>query len=180
MYVPYALRKTVLNLPSHAELTERLHYDQYAGTFTWTDSPLNKGFKYKPAGRNEQNAYPRFKINGVKYCSHVLAVYWMTGVYPSEGVDVDHIDRDPGNYKYANLRLLSRSENLQNTRLSIHNTSGFKCVYRIKGTSQFVVKTTLYGVLYNLGIFDTAEEASEHFNNWAKLTHVAYNDSRIV
>jgi len=42
--------------------------------------------------------------------------------------EVDHIDRNPGNYNVNNLRWVSKEENHQNKGTPKNNTSGFKCI----------------------------------------------------
>ncbi len=47
---------------------------------------------------------------------------------PENLEEVDHIDRDPANFKSTNLRWVSRLENHQNKGKPKHNRSGLKCI----------------------------------------------------
>ena len=47
---------------------------------------------------------------------------------PEKLEEVDHIDRDPANFKSANLRWVSRLDNHQNKGKPKHNISGLKCI----------------------------------------------------
>lgn len=51
--------------------------------------------------------------------------------YPSKGKMIDHIDGNPLNNQKENLRICTRSENTQNSKLSEYNKSGYKGVYKI-------------------------------------------------
>ena len=50
---------------------------------------------------------------------------------------VDHIERNPSNNKYQNLRWVTMSENSRNASTSIINTSGFPGVYYDKSTKSW-------------------------------------------
>jgi hypothetical protein len=47
---------------------------------------------------------------------------------PEKLEEVDHIDRDPTNFKSTNLRWVSRLDNQQNKGKPKHNISGLKCI----------------------------------------------------
>lgn len=47
---------------------------------------------------------------------------------PKKLKEVDHIDRNPANFKFTNLRWVSRLDNHQNKGKPKHNISGFKCI----------------------------------------------------
>ena len=54
---------------------------------------------------------------------HRLALY-LSGVEISKGLQVDHIDGDGTNNRLSNLRVVTRQENMRNTKLRYNNTSG--------------------------------------------------------
>ena len=79
------------------------------------------------------------------------------GPIPS-GLTIDHIDGDNRNNDPSNLRLADRYGQNQNRGHFRNNTSGYKGVTQ-EGV-KFRAKVTANNVNYNLGLFNTAEEAS--------------------
>lgn len=51
-------------------------------------------------------------FDGKTYAAHRLAWYYVTGEWPS--MDIDHINRVRDDNRFANLRHISRAENLKN------------------------------------------------------------------
>jgi len=51
--------------------------------------------------------------------------------------EVDHIDRDPANFKSTNLRWVSRLDNHQNKGKPKHNISGLKCISYAKSINRW-------------------------------------------
>jgi hypothetical protein len=81
----------------------------------------------KPNSEGYYNIY----IDGHVYWLHRLAFLYVEGGFPEE--DVDHIDGNPGNNAFSNLRKCNRSENCSNRRLSPTNkTTGIKGLSIIK------------------------------------------------
>lgn len=65
-------------------------------------------------GTNHGNGYLSATVGGTKYFMHRLAMLYMTGDFPDQAIDVDHIDGNRANNSYSNLRLVKRGRNLQN------------------------------------------------------------------
>lgn len=76
---------------------------------------------------------------------------------------VDHINMDKLDNRRSNLRKCVQSQNLANTGLRVNNTSGYKGVYLFKGGPKFCAQITKNRVVHTLGVFDTAEQASEAY-----------------
>lgn len=118
-------------LISHAELVKLLKYDQETGKFSWLYS------KYRQrvgdiAGTLRDNGYIQIGINRRLYRAHRLAIFYMTGSWPKDDEDVDHIDGNRANNSYTNLRVCSRSENMHNCQKHSDNTSGVKGIWLTK------------------------------------------------
>ena len=75
-----------------------------------------------------------------------------------KGMFVDHINHDSLDNRRCNLRLTTKSENMMNRRKLTPNASGLKGVYK-KSKNKWYSKIKANGQEFNLGTFDTAEEA---------------------
>ena len=73
--------------------------------------------------------------------------------------EVDHIDNDSLNNSPKNLRESTHSENMHNSKLPRHNTSGNKGVYWNKNSGKFEVRIRHNGRLCNFGLYEDKEEA---------------------
>ena len=86
-----------------------------------------------------------------------------------EGMTIDHIDGDTSNNSLSNLRLADRYGQAQNRGHFKNNTSGYKGVTQEGIKFRATVKAN--NVSYNLGLFNTAEEASAAREAKAREVH---------
>lgn len=111
-------------------LREVLDYDPETGLFVWKMKTADCVHVGSIAGGMDEKGYIRMRVDGRRYRAHRLAWLWMTGEWPSRGID--HRDTDRANNRWANLRVASSSQNIANSRLRSDNTSGFKGVSKFK------------------------------------------------
>ena len=104
-------------------LRELLNYDADTGKFTWrVDRPGRFARAGKEAGTITIYGYRSICI-GRPRMAHRLVFLYMTGEMPQD--DVDHIDGNPLNNAWSNLRDVSHRANTQNIRKARrHNKSG--------------------------------------------------------
>lgn len=108
-------------LITRQELSEMLAYDAESGTFSW--KVCSRGRKAgDSAGRINSNGYLEVWLLGKRYLLHRLAHLLMTGGHPE--MEIDHIDGNRQNNKWANLRHVTPGENARNQKLSKANKSG--------------------------------------------------------
>lgn len=93
--------------------------------------------------------------NKVEYAHRII---WklMTGEAPPP--EIDHIDCDPANNRWANLRASDRETNSANRGRNKNNSSGFKGAYLHK-CGRWAASITVSWKKRHLGLFDTPEEA---------------------
>jgi hypothetical protein len=150
------------------KLKDLLHYDSGTGVFTWVKPRI--GVRVGAvAGSPDRHGYICTRIDGRRYLAHRLAWLYVHGVTPPE--HIDHINQVKADNRLANLRLATTSENLKNTGVYVNNTSGFKGVSWDKQNQNWRATATLTGKQLHLGRFNTAEEASAAYNNFAKVNH---------
>ena len=131
------------------KLRSILSYDPETGVWTWLDPPNhNTRLKGKQAGHSRADGYRQIRIDMKLYHAGRLAWFYMTSEWPIE--EIDHIDRDPSNNKWTNLREATSSQNKYN-----RDGSGLRGVYT-NGISWWAMA----GRNGYLGTFATLEEAS--------------------
>src|SRR4051812_21172063 len=95
-----------------SDLKKVMHYDPLTGIFTVFPRRGTKG-RVTRGSLNPNGAYV-FTVGKKLYYAHRLAWLYMTGAWPSSGID--HRDCDPQNNRWHNLRLADQSENNMNAR----------------------------------------------------------------
>ena len=108
--------------------------------------------------------YQHISIDGNEYRAHHLAFLYMTGRWPK--TEVDHINHNPLDNRWSNLREAARPENCWNQRIRSDNTSGFKGVQRHGQRWRAIIQTA--GVRHYLGTFDDPQTAAIFYATWAQ------------
>ncbi len=132
-----------------------LHYDPDTGIFTWR-ARTGPRAKIGAIAGNAHNGYVRITLHGRAYMAHVLAWLIITGEWPT--YEVDHIDCDRANNRWANLREATRPQNMRNRPVRKDNPLGVTGIYRDGG--KYVAKISSNGEQIYLGRFDTVEAAA--------------------
>ena len=150
-----------------ARLRDLIDYDPETGEMRWrhTRGPCVGG---SIVGCLSPQGYRIGFIDGRVRSLHRMVILHVTGALPPTGMEVDHIDGDRANNRWANLRVVTKGENMQNRRRpSRNNKSGFLGVSRTKHPSrqrrpwlaQIKLTTDGTGKVKNLGFYATPEEA---------------------
>lgn len=144
------------------ELRSFLAYDPETGVFTRTriTSPNSRAKVGDVAGSLNHDGYCRIQLGGRAgrpINAHRLAWLYMMGEWPKG--EVDHIDGNPSNNRWVNLRLADRSSNVANSRKRSDNKSGMKGVYRASDGDRYRAEITVRGRRIFLGSFISAERA---------------------
>lgn len=140
------------------QLKRVLQYVPETGAFLWTARVSIRVSIGGRAGFVSDRGYWMLKFRGRRYQQHRLAWLYMTGDWPRG--DIDHVNGDPLDNRWVNLRDVSKSVNQQNRRMAqTNNTLGIHGVSRRK-SGRFVARIKVDGRLISLGTFRTAEEAS--------------------
>lgn len=158
-------------MTSPQSIIEAFNYDPLTGEVTWRLDRPREHFKTQGAYqrylnlqagrpiRASTNFYGYFVVglNNAVLAVHRIAFVVMTGSFPTQ--HVDHIDGNPLNNIWTNLREVSQAVNTRNQKLNKRNRSGYAGVYHIKRDNRWASQVKVDGVITRLGAFDTPEEA---------------------
>jgi len=164
-------RKTIIGTMLTQDCVKELFtYDPDTGCFS-RNKPLRNGYT-GPVGNRRPDGYLMISIQNKKFLAHRLAVLYMTGYFP-EGV-VDHIDGDPSNNKWSNLRECSQGQNNTNKKWMSNNASGYKGVYFHKGAQKWLAQLVVNKQYVYLGLFNNIEEAAQVAKEAREKHHGAF------
>lgn len=90
-------------------------------------------------------------------------------MHPSDGVEIDHANRDPLDNRRSNLRACTRAENARNTHKKRATATGLRGVY--PNRNGFAAHIRYGGRRHHLGTFATAEEAYAAYCDAAATHH---------
>lgn len=141
--------------PSLERVREVLKYNPETGLFSWATSRLRCSIG-KPAGWKRSNGHIGICIDRVDYIASRIAWFYVTGKWPEE---VDHVNLNPSDNRWENLRECSHQENLLNRRMPKTNRSGFKGVQLHTGSGKWRARLRVNGEKVLDGLFYTPEEA---------------------
>lgn len=153
------------------ELKEILNYDPDSGVFIRKKN--SGGILAGTIAGSVHAGYRQISVNGKKYYAHRLAWLYMTGDMPT--FEIDHINGDKDDNRWANLREASHTNNVMNIGLRSDNSSGYKGVSKKRNSWQ--ARIWLDGKQTVIGCFPTKEEAAraydklalEHYGEYARL-----------
>lgn len=140
-------------------MKELLSYDPETGLFRWK---VTRGGPRKAGDIAGTSAsYIHLTFDGKTYYAHRLAWLYMTGEWPKG--EIDHIDGDKKNNRFANLRDVSRSVNVQNVRR--------RGVHFAKKLGRWTAQIVSNGRNVHLGSYATEDEARQAYLAGKRVLH---------
>lgn len=153
----------------HKELKSLLSYDPETGNFIWLINASSNARIGDIAGHlRKRDGYTLIRINEKGYQAHRLAWFYVHGVWPAL---IDHKDRNKSNNALSNLREATTSQNAMNAKATCLNTSGYRGVTWNKASGKWQAQSRLNGRNHYLGLFESAPEASEAYEDFCKKHH---------
>lgn len=151
-------------------LKELVHYEPMTGVFTRIALVPKSKAKLGPIqGYAKKEGHLKACIDGHEYYLARLAYFYMTGVW---GDIIDHIDGNPQNNKWSNLRNTSKLGNVHNqVKAHHHNKSGLLGAHWRADKGKYESSITTCGKKTRLGYFATAEEAHEAYKEAKRVLH---------
>jgi hypothetical protein len=132
-----------------------LKYDRLTGVFVWRTG-ARKG---RRAGTLTNNGYRKIVINKQEYLEHRLAVLYVNGCLPV--LDVDHMNCQRADNRWANLRVVDRQTNSRNRNgCNKNNRSGFIGAHEYRKGKWAAQISLVAGSKLHLGVFKFPEAAN--------------------
>jgi hypothetical protein len=152
-------------------LKEVLHYDRDKGRFRRIGGARPDLIGHVADAPDESGEYPRVDVDGRRFLCHILAWFYVYGVWP-EG-EIDHRDGNRSNYRIKNLRDVTRRVNAQNMRKpSARNSSGYLGVSRDGPRNLWAARIRLPNGKYKyLGRFTSPERAYDAYVEAKRIYH---------
>jgi hypothetical protein len=128
---------------------------------------INSG---KKVGTMRPDKYITCQINNKAFQVHRLIYWFNSGEEPLKGDIIDHINNNPSDNRYENLRLVTRVENGYNVK----STNELRGVDYIKRNDNWLARITVNKNRIRLGTFSTKEEAISARKAAEELYHGEY------
>lgn len=152
---------------SHDRLKELLEYNRDTGLLIWKVNRRGKAKKGTIAGKKKKSGYIEVFIDSKRYSASRLIFFYETGAWPKN--EMDHIDRNPSNNQWNNLREVSSSQNKFNQCRKVTKHKLLKWVKKTR-SGKFAATVTIHSMKTHLGSFD-----SEHAAHEAAVQYLSQN-----
>lgn len=131
-------------------------FDYENGNLYWKNPTSLKCNIGDVAGGIRAGGYCGIRINYKAYYTHRLVYLYHHGHMPDY---IDHIDGNKLNNAIENLRECTNRQNLYNSKIPTHNTSGIKGVNWHKSSNKWMVRLSIDGKPKYIGQFEDLELA---------------------
>ncbi len=146
--------------PSAEDICTLLEYDPATGQLTWKDRPRTRGWRPDlsgPVNNTTDNGRLRVGLFGKRYLAHRIIWCMVTGAWPTH--QIDHINGDPSDNRWCNLRHVTNLENCRNQKRRANNVTGMTGVLWRKDHQVWTAQIQANGKREHLGFFASKEEA---------------------
>ncbi len=156
-------------LPEQKDLLKAFEYNSETGKIfkKLKDKTISTGCKRYRLDRNGEPWMHVISYNGVQYASHRIIWRMVTGEDPAP-LTIDHIDRNPFNNKWENLRLADAF--VQSNNREWKATKGHKGITFHKATQKWQVRIRKENKRIYLGVYKTKEEAIAVLREYEKTS----------
>ena len=110
------------------------------------------------AGALRPSGYMTLTVRQKSYLVHRVIWFMVYGVWPNI---IDHINGDPSDNRFANIRSVTSEDNSKNSKRNSLNTSGIMGVCYRKDIGKWAASIGVKNKKKHLGVFDTKLEAAQ-------------------
>ena len=134
------------------------------------DFDIVSKFHWHTEGINNEywSAYNRNEGKQIKLHQLIMHIHNEQYKREDKNLMIDHINRNPSDNRYSNLRVVTYLENSRNTTMHKNNTSGKQGVHKISKTNKYLAFITGINGEKLSKQFNTFEEAVQQRIEWEK------------
>lgn len=151
---------------TQVEVKQWFNYDPASGILTWRRTGMRAGTKLYRRGKP---SIRQVMLSGKAYNETAVIWLWVTGSLPT--LRVDHIDLNPFNNSWSNLREADNSQNQANRRNS--RPGQLKWAY-LHENGRYRSRVVFRGVRYDCGYYDTEQDAHDAAYAVAQQLHGSF------
>jgi hypothetical protein len=153
-----------------AEMTaEIVRYEPDSGRIFWLNSERPKKNGQETGLFINAHGYRSMPFKGCIYLIHRLAWVYMTGAFPAR--QIDHINHDKLDNRWANLREVTSAQNQQNRKPRRNSKSGMLGVAWSSTSQTWFAQICHNRRVKNLGSYKTPHEAQAAYLKAKAETH---------
>jgi hypothetical protein len=141
--------------PSQERLRELFRYNQRTGKLYWRKNK-NPELINREAGTKRKDNYYSVFVEGYKFAVHRIIYKYMTG---AEAKVIDHINGNPSDNRWVNLRSVNHQANNMNVGLLKNNKTGVVGVTYREDQDRYIAIVRINQVNHHLGSYKTKAEA---------------------
>lgn len=147
---------------------EYLYYDAFTGILTWKKKSAKNTIVGSRAGSLKPLGYRFIRFDNFECLEHRFIWFGMTGEWPSQEYNIDHIDGNKSNNAWSNLRLVTKTENNLNVKARKTNKLDIRGIRLRHDGKAYVARIMVGQKEYHVGSFKTIDEAIKARNEKAK------------
>ena len=165
------------------ELRRSFVYDEELGEVYWNirKKKVVFGSRAGTANKGREGVYRRIITCGRRRFREAVVIWVLkTGEFPPDGMVVDHINRNPLDNRWVNLRLATHSQNQQNKVLPVTTLKGVSFKAGKNRTKPWRARIHVGRREISLGVYATREEAFNAYCAAAVKCHGGYSNLGVV
>lgn len=162
--VHFKVKATQIMSITQGRLREVLEYDSLTGLFIWIKRTGSRSTPGRIAGNADTSGHIQIMIDKKLFFAHRLAFLYMNGALPPDDRCVDHINGNPKDNRWDNLRIVTQFINQQNRHKPRKGAkSNLIGANWREDRKCWRSEIRINGQRINLGRFETAELAHEAY-----------------
>jgi hypothetical protein len=162
-----------MSKPDPSIVRQHFDYNPETGELRWRiGSRRRKAGELAGGAVKSEKGRMSLGFQNKDYKVHIIAWVCQTGEWPKH--QIDHINENPSDNRWENLRAATKSQNMRNISKIKSNTSGFKGVGWHKQTEKWRAYIIADGRTYHLGLFPSKEDAAKAYADAAIRLHGSF------